>query len=111
MEATVPSFRDAFARGFGVSPDEFERTAFVQCVPWWCRPVAALLVRWEPGWFALDLQVLRDVARATSLDEIRLLAGDFRGGVRHRFSFVRDCLGIRASGRRLMAMARRVIGS
>lgn len=102
------SFRALFAKQYGVSPDRFEAEVFVLCVPWIYRPVARILVKLVPPWFHLDLQVLSDMAKAESLQEVRILAGDFRDDIRHRASFVRDSLGFRASGRRLMGLAKQV---
>ena len=101
-------FRSAFARTFSLPPESFEREAFVRCVPPWYRPLAWALVRCWPAGFAQDWQVLQDVARATSLEEVRAFSGDFRGGIRHRHSLVRDRIGLRVSGRRLLTLARQV---
>jgi hypothetical protein len=104
-------FRAAFARRFSRSPESFEREVFVRCVPPWYRPVAWAIIRWVPAWFSQDWQVLQDVARATSLEEVRVLSGDFRGGIRHRRSLIRDRIGFRVSGRRLLALARHVLAA
>lgn len=104
-------FRSAFARTFSRSPESFEREVFVRCVPPWYRPVAWAIIRWVPAWFSQDWQVLQDVARATSLEEVRVLSGDFRGGIRHRRSLIRDRIGFRVSGRRLMGLARQVLAA
>jgi len=81
----------------------------VRCVPRGYRVIAAWLIRWVPDWFTLDLQVLGEVARTTTLDEVRVLSGDFRAGIRHRPNLVRDRLGLRVSGRRLMTLAKQVL--
>lgn len=102
---TVPTFRHAFARNRHLDPAAFERVVFVRCLPAWCRPLGFVLIRCVPSWFNRDLQILQDVSGASSLEEVRALSGDFRGGVRHRSSLVRDWLGIRVSGRRVLALA------
>ncbi len=107
---TVPTFRHAFARNYRLDPAAFERAVFVRCLPAWCRPVGFILIRCVPSWFRLDLQILEDVSRAGSLEEVRVLSGDFRSGIRQGSSPVRDWLGIRVSGRRVMALAREVMG-
>lgn len=104
-------FRAAFARRFSRSPESFEREVFVRCVPPWYRPVAWAIIRWVPSWFSQDWQVLQDVARAASLEEVRVLSGDFRGGIRHRRSLIRDRIGFRVSGRRLLQLARHVLAA
>lgn len=74
------------------------------------RPLAFLLIRLVPDWFSLDLEVLEDIGRSTRLDEVRELCGDFKVGVRHRPSFIRDTLGLRTSGRRVFAIAQQILG-
>ena len=104
------SLRNAYARLHGGPPEAFERRMFVRCVPPSYRPLAFVLIRLAPDWFKLDLEVLEDIGRSTRLDEVRELCGDFKVGVRHRPSFIRDTLGLRTSGRRVFAIAQQILG-
>ena len=104
------SLRDAYARQQGCEPEAFERQLFVRCVSPGYRPLAFVLIRLVPDWFNLDLEVLEDIGRSTRLDEVRELCGDFKVGVRHRPSFIRDTLGLRTSGRRVFAVAQQILG-
>jgi len=104
------SLRDAYARLQGCAPEAFERQMFVRCVSPGYRPLAFVLIRLVPDWFKLDLEVLEDVGKSTRLDEVRELCGDFKVGVRHRPSFIRDTLGLRTSGRRVFAIAQQILG-
>lgn len=104
------SLRDAYARLNGCAPEAFERRMFVRCVSPGYRPLAFMLIRLVPDWFSLDLEVLEDIGRSTRLDEVRELCGDFKVGVRHRPSFIRDTLGLRTSGRRVFAIAQQILG-
>ena len=104
------SLRDAYARVHGCAPGAFERRMFVRCVSPGYRPLAFVLIRLSPDWFKLDLEVLEDLGRSTRLEEVRELCGDFKVGVRHRPSFIRDSLGLRTSGRRVFAIAQQLLG-
>ncbi len=104
------SLRDAYAKLNDCTPETFERRMFVRCVSPCYRPLAFVLIRLVPDWFKLDLEVLEDIGRSTRLDEVRELCGDFKVGVRHRPSFIRDTLGLRTSGRRVFAIAQQILG-
>ncbi|MCW5556921.1 MAG: hypothetical protein KIT22_03640 [Verrucomicrobiae bacterium] len=63
----------------------------------------------NPGLFDRDLVVIRRAANATSREEVREQAQDLGNGMLYRRSLVRDTIGVRASGRRLVALASRML--
>lgn len=109
METNHISFREAYARDTGLPAPEFERALFLRCVPPIQRPVARVLLWLNPGVFDRDLATMREVAVATSSEDVRLAARDLRGGGFYQRNLLRDAIGVRASGRRLVAIARRVL--
>ena len=102
--------RNTYARLHGCTPEAFQQRMFVRCVAPGYRALAFVLIRLTPHWFRLDLEVLEDIGQSTRLDEVRELCGDFKGGVRHRPSFIRDTLGLRTSGRRVFTIAQQILG-
>ncbi|MBL9173039.1 MAG: hypothetical protein JNL10_05850 [Verrucomicrobiales bacterium] len=109
MPSSPTRFRDAFLNSTGIVAERFEVHLFLRSVPPLRRPVARLLLLLRPSVFERDFATLREVALATSADEVRQTVVDLRGGPLYRSSMIRDHLGIRASGRRLVNMARRIL--
>jgi hypothetical protein len=106
-ESTVAS---RVARRLGWPASEFPARLFLPCLPRWAV-VPALLIRVAmPSVFAADLEVLTDAGNATTAREIRIAAQSLSYNPRRARSFIRDTLGIRCSGRRLLALLRETIG-
>lgn len=111
MVQNPPSlFRDLFVRSAGIPEERFEVHLFLRCVPPLRRPLARILLRIKRSIFERDFTTLRAVAAATSVDEVRRAARDLRGGPLYRSHWVRDRVGVRASGRRLVVIASEVLG-
>ena len=89
--------------------DRFERHVFSRAVQWPWSWLAPVCVRAFPQWFRRDLRELTVAGRAMTLEEIKEVASEFRRShdPRESRTFVRDTLGFRISGRKLMAEAQR----
>ncbi|MBX3732441.1 MAG: hypothetical protein KF791_07575 [Verrucomicrobiae bacterium] len=109
QEVSPARLREAFLRRARVPESQFERELFLRCVPPLQRPAARLLLWLDAGLFRRDLETIRTVSVAASADEVRDTAGELGGGMLYRRTWVRDTLGIRASGRRLVAIAKQVM--
>ena len=104
------SFRSAYARHFGCAEDVFEEKLFWQCLPRLARPVATLADLVTPTFFNPDLDFLRLVGDARSINDIKDEANRLREASNLRKGFVRNLLRARLSGRRLIAVAAQVWG-
>ncbi len=118
MESTVlastgespVTLRALYCRVHRCPAAEFERHLFGRTVrsPWgW---VAPLVLRLWPAPFQRDLRELAVAGHAVTPLELREVASEFRKGhdPRERRTFIRDTLGMRISGRKLMAEAQRL---
>ena len=107
---TPDTFQQRYCRLHNCPADSFERHIFRRAVQWpwgWLAPVC---VGAFPHWFRRDFRELTVAGRAVTLQEIKEVASEFRKGhdPREARTFVRDTLGFRISGRKLMAEAQRV---
>ncbi len=108
--ATADTFQQRYCRWHGCTADAFERHIFRRAVQWPWGWLAPVFVRAFPHWFRRDFRELTVAGRAVTLQEIKEVASEFRKGhdPRESRTFVRDTLGFRISGRKLMAEAQRV---
>jgi hypothetical protein len=101
----MPSFRDVYSRRTGIAPQQFERVLFSLCLPWWKRPAALLIRRVWPRAFAPDFAVLAESGDAHAVFQVSSIANDLRVRVEEGINPVRNWLGLRISGRRLVELA------
>jgi hypothetical protein len=102
---TPSTLLELYCTRHGRKPELFVEEAFVRCIVPWRRPLV-LLVRWlDPDLFAHDRFVLEEAAKATSYDDVVSAVDLLHYRARREFSFWRDLLGLRISGRRLLDLA------
>ncbi|HTH47759.1 MAG TPA: hypothetical protein VMB21_09635, partial [Candidatus Limnocylindria bacterium] len=71
----------------------------------WKRPIALLIQALWPGAFRPDFAVLSESADAHAVFQVSSIANDLRVRIEDRVNPVRDWLGLRISGRRLVEVA------
>ena len=99
------TFREKACARYGWEPGNFVSKTLRHCVRPWQLPLVWMAWPWRRRIYAADLQLIERVAEMTSYNDIYHVAQDFADSRRAR-NFVRDFLGIRPHGRRLLAMAR-----
>ena len=88
-----------FSREFECPISEYEQRAFRELLYWHARPVAGLVRKIRPGFFADDFNFIRCLGETTSLREVKATAAEFRDATVARHNFWRTRLKIRVSGR------------
>ena len=101
----MPSFREVYSRRTGIAPEQFERALFARCLPWWKRWAALVICSLWPRAFEPDFAVLSEAADAHAVFQVSSIATDLRVRLEDRVNPVRDWLGLRISGRRLVEVA------
>lgn len=101
---TPPPLRKRLAADLGEASPGFERELLLRCMSPWKRPLARLVLALSPKVFQPDLEVMRDAGDTWTLDQVKALVVELKKP-RSGWSLVRDGLGIRASGRRLVHLA------
>ena len=101
----METFRELACARYGWRPEGFERRTFFHCVSAWQRPAAWILWPWRERFFRADLSLIERIGTMTSYNDVYQVAQDFADSRRQR-GFVRDVLGVRPHGRRLLSMAR-----
>ncbi len=101
----LPSFRDVYSRRNGIAPEQFEGVIFARCLTWWKRPAALLIRSVWPRAFAPDFAVISEAGDAHAVFQVSSIANDLRVRKEDGVNPVRDWLGLRISGRRLVEVA------
>lgn len=101
-------FREAATKEFGWREEHFEGKLFLACLEPFPRFLARLLWPWRQRLFGDDINAMRMVADLTHYNDIFQVAQSFGDG-RRDFSFLRNTLGIRPRGRRLLGVAREIL--
>jgi hypothetical protein len=104
----MATFREAAAEEFGWKTQDFEANAFLHCLDPFPRFIARLLWPWRDRLFREDIAAMRMVSELTSYNDIFQIAQGF-GDARRDHSFLRDRMGVRPRGRRLLAFAREIL--
>jgi hypothetical protein len=88
-----------------------ERRLLLKSVPFWKRPFWYLVDRMDPYAFEADREAIREVARATTMDDVSaaMEALHYRG--RTNPNVWRNSITLRISGNKLRAIARKCFGS
>jgi len=86
-------------------PAEVGAWALLECVYPWKRPLYRFACAVHPKAFAQDVSVVEDALNATRPEQVKLAIADLHDPARRRRVFWRDSLGLRVSGRRLLAVA------
>lgn len=102
------TFREAAAEEFGWDKEAFEAKVFLHCLETFPRILARILWPWRDRFFRVDLAAIGLVADLTSYNDVFQVAQGFADSHRDR-GFLRDTLGLRPRGRRLLALARELL--
>jgi hypothetical protein len=103
---TTSEFQLLFCERFGCVLGEYQARAFRQCLYWHAKPLAPVLLKLNPNFFAEDFKFIRYLGEASGVREARANAADFRDGARR--SFLRNTLRIRVSGRKAARLAQKL---
>jgi hypothetical protein len=104
----MATFRETAAEEFGWKTEDFEAKAFLHCLDPFPRFIARLLWLWRDRLFREDIAAMRMVSELTNYNDIFQIAQSF-GDARRDQSFLRDRMGVRPRGRRLLALAREIL--
>jgi len=104
----MATFREAAAEEYGWDKEDFEAKVFLQCLETFPRILARILWLWRDRFFKADLAAIGLVADLTSYNDVFQVAQSFADSHRDQ-GFVRDTLGLRPRGRRLLALARELL--
>jgi hypothetical protein len=97
------------AHRHGIQP-EAARRRLVRCAfSGWRHPAMALIVTFSPDTFTVDQALIEETARARTLAEVAHAVEVFRYRSKGEKSWIRNGLGVRASGRRIMELAKEVL--
>jgi hypothetical protein len=102
------TFRESFCERFGCPPEAFERRVFWRCLYRRSLPLSLVVYLVNRNYFALDLQTIKQLGVARSLQEFRGELESFRYEYRMRGGLLRN-LRVRVSGKRLMGVLREVL--
>jgi hypothetical protein len=101
---------ERYARRHGLRPEIVRRRLVAEGFVWWHRPVVWALSKFRPDCFRIDGALIEEIGRARSVAEAAHAVEIFRYRSRGENSWVRNSLGIRASGRRVLALAETLFG-
>lgn len=96
---------ERFAERKGVAPAVAREKLFAATIPGWRRPMVRLIGLLVPDAFRLDRSFVEDAGRGRSLREVEHAIEIFRYRSQGEKSWVRNQLGFRASGRRVVELA------
>lgn len=104
----MATFREAAATEYGWAPEDFEAKVFLHCLEPFPRLLARILRLGRDRFFQADLAAIGLVADLTNYNDIFQVAQSFGDSHRDR-TFLRDTLGLRPRGRRLLSLARELL--
>jgi hypothetical protein len=99
-------FQLLFCERFGCPICEYQERAFRQCLYWHAKPLAAILRRLNPDFFAEDFKFIRYLGEADEVREASANVADFRDGTKR--TFLRNTMKIRVSGRKATRLAQQL---
>lgn len=102
------TFRESAEERLGWNKADFEAKAFLASLDPFPRLLARLVWPLRSRFFGEDIAVMTKVADLTNYNDVFQIAQGFADARRDR-KFVRDALGLRPRGRRLLALARDVL--
>ena len=88
-----------FSHEFECPFSEYQQRAFRELLYWHARPIAGLIRKLRPGFFADDFNFIHYLGETTNLREVKATAAEFRDTNVARQNFWRTRLKIRVSGR------------
>ncbi len=96
---------ERFAEQQGVAPDIARKQLFAATIPGWRLRFVWLFGLIVPAAFRLDRSFVEDAGRSRSLREVEHAVEIFRYRSQGEKSWIRNQLGFRASGRRVVELA------
>lgn len=102
------SLKQAFCEAYHCPAERYVTRALRQCLPVRVRLMAPLLRVLRPDFFNLDRELVERAGEARSWADLNVAIAAFASYNQLRRSFLRRRLGVRASGRRLTRLARRL---
>jgi len=102
------TFRESAEEHLGWDKEDFEAEAFLACLDPFPRLLARLVWPFKAQLFGEDIAAMSKVADLTSYNDVFQVAQGFADARRDR-KFLRDAMGIRPRGRRLLSLAREVL--
>ncbi|MDQ6631059.1 MAG: hypothetical protein M3Y82_04785 [Verrucomicrobiota bacterium] len=107
---SLENFRQRFCAKYNCRPAEFERRLLSMTIAPGTKPLAWVIGKLKPSFFAPELNILDDFGRISSKmefnSEAQLLHSDYQN--KPRSGFLRMQLGLRISGRRLLRISKSV---
>ncbi len=100
----VKTFRAGFCEHTGCAPEQFEQRLLRRGLHRRSLPLALLMRALRPDYFDLELRTLRYLGDSESTSEFRAELDTYRFEYRRKGGPLRRVLGVRLSGRRLMAI-------
>jgi hypothetical protein len=112
MSATgnLGSFKNSFCMKYVVRPERFEREVFRRCLHERSQTLAKLILAVYPGFFRRDLMLIQEVARATSLEEVKESLHRYHKDNQAQRGFLRHRLKVRLSGERVLRLGAELFG-
>jgi hypothetical protein len=99
------TLREAYLSRNPGAETRFRERLLLDCMPAWKRPLAAIFLRISPSVLAPDLDAVRAAGESRSVAEVSVITRELHANPRSNGTMVRHFLGVRASGRRLRAVA------
>jgi hypothetical protein len=108
---TMPSetLLERFAKRDDLAPEVARRRLVAEAFVWWHRPLVWVFSVGRPDLFRIDAALVEEMGRARTLAEAAHAVEIFRYRSRGENSWVRNSLGIRASGRQMLELARELL--
>jgi hypothetical protein len=106
-----PSFADRFCERFNCARAQYESRALRECLYGHARLLVPWLRRLLPWAFRPDLELIRRMAPMADFDDTFVEVLKFQDYNRQRWSFLRNALRLRISGRAARQMARDVFAT
>jgi hypothetical protein len=104
------TFKQAFCTRFACTQEQYESAVFWRVVFRHALPLAWFIRRVSPGFFAEDLDLIREVGEITNPEIFKNEVNYFHGrNIRHK-SWIRTVLRVRVSGGRLLKLRRQILG-
>lgn len=110
MSTWSKSFKEAFCEHYGCPEQRFVPVAARKALPVRVRLLRPLILMLHPEHFRLDFEFMERVGSARSWSEVNAAMGAFSSNNRLRGGFYRNTVKLRASGRRVSRLVRRIMG-
>lgn len=110
---TTPSetLLERFAKRHRLAPEVARRRLAAEAFTWWHRPLVWVFSVGRPDLFRIDAALVEELGRARTLAEAAHAVEIFRYRSRGEDSWVRNTLGIRASGRQMLDLAKELLAA